>query len=146
MMHIFFAPQRRDGGALAASRQGDVLTLDGDALDLSSIPEGATLPAYVVHPMLGEVSRIDGELHIQLLLPYGPTPEPWQTHPEPMIVADDGPIDVPCDTIVEVAHLSVEGGIEIVTTTKRWRQEPEVATTFVAAPAPEPEESADDND
>ena len=144
MMHISFAPQRRDGDALVVSRQGDVLTVNGDVLDLSSIPEGATLPAYVVHPMLGKVSRIGGELHVQLLLPYGPTPEPWQTHPDPMIVTEDGPIDVPCDTVVEVEERPVEGGIEITTTTKRWRQAPEVVTTFVAAP--EPEEPTNDND
>lgn len=142
-MHITWLPQRSDA-TLEASVSGDILTINGESIDLSTIPEGATLPAFAVSFDLGEVSRIDGDLHVQMLLPYGIDPEPWQTHPDPMIVSDDGLIDAPCDTVVTVAEVPVAGGVEIVITTTRWRKSPEVVTTFVAIPSPE--EPANDND
>lgn len=101
-MHITLSPQRRDD-ALSLSRTGDVLTINGDALDLSGIPEGATLPASAVacEWIAEPIARIGGVLHLSLILPHGPIPWPAPpeaavvTHPEPITVTADGPIALP---------------------------------------------------
>lgn len=125
---------------LSLSKAGETLTINGETFDLSGIPDGATLPAEATesHWFAGPIERIDGELHVTLVLPHPLIPEPWQAFPEPMTVTEDGPIDVPCDTTVTVEHQRIEGGTNIITTTLRWRQDPEVETVFVADP-PEPE-------
>lgn len=97
-MHISFSPQRRDD-ALIVAKVGDVLTINGDTIDLSVIPEGATLPAGAIDNewIVGPVERIGGVLHLTLLLPHGPNPSPAVTFPEAITAAADGPIAVPSD-------------------------------------------------
>lgn len=138
-MHVSFSPQRRDD-TLSLSKSGDVLTINDDVFDLSVVPDGATLPAGAISNewFVGPVERIDGMLHITLLLPHGPSPEQWQAFPEPMTVTEDGPVDVPCDTVITVEHQPVEGGVNVVTITKRWRQDQEIDEMF----APEPQEGS----
>lgn len=98
MMHISFSPQRR-GDVLIVSKVGDVLTINGDTIDLSAIPEGATLPAGAIDSewIAGPVERIDGVLHLTLLLPHGPDPSSAVAFPEPILVVSDGPVAVPID-------------------------------------------------
>lgn len=101
-MKLIPSPQRRDN-SLTLSRAGDVLTLNGQALDFTPLPEGATLPADAIGNdwICGDVSRIGGVLHIPLILPHGfipwPAPEASRvvTHPDPIDVATDGPITLP---------------------------------------------------
>lgn len=140
-MRISFSPQFRSD-ALVVSKVGDVLTINGDVIDLSVIPDGATLPASAIDSewIAETVERIDGVLHLVLLLPHGPSPEPWQAFPDPISITEDGPIDIPVDTTVTIEERTVEGGIEIVSTTRRWRQEPVVDVTFV----PDPEQPEED--
>lgn len=97
-MHISFSPQFRSD-ALVVSKAGDVLTINGDPIDLSVIPDGATLPAGAIDSewIVGPVERIDGVLHLTLLLPHGPDPSPAVAFPEPILVASDGPVAVPQD-------------------------------------------------
>lgn len=97
-MHISFSPQRRDD-VLIVSKAGDVLTINGDPVDLSPIPDGATLPAAAIDSewIVGPVERIGGVLHLTLLLPHGPDPSPAVAFPEPILVASDGPVAVPND-------------------------------------------------
>ena len=76
-----------------------------------------------------------------LRLPHGPEPEPWQTFPEPVTVDSDGSVDLPRDSFRDVEKRKVEGGVERITTTYRWHQEPEVATEFF--PTPEVEGTQD---
>ncbi|WP_054303195.1 hypothetical protein [Gemmobacter sp. LW-1] len=51
--------------------------------------------------LASEVTRIDGVIHLTLLLPHGPIPWPAPpesrvvTHPEPILVTADGPILLP---------------------------------------------------
>ena len=147
-MRISFSPQRRDD-ALKALKTGDILTINGAAFDLSGIPDGATLPAEATGSewFAGPIERIEGVLHVTLLLPAGPSPEPWQAFPESITVTEDGTIDVPCDTVITVEHQPAEGGVNVVTTTKRWRQEPEIEVVFVPDPEPEaePQEAGHDD-
>ncbi|MBK9073339.1 MAG: hypothetical protein IPL79_20415 [Myxococcales bacterium] len=93
-MQITFIPQSRFD-TLALSVAGDVLTVNGAALDLSPLPEGAVLPADAVACdwIMGDITRVGGVLHLAMLLPYGlyggPAPE------QQTITTDDGPITLP---------------------------------------------------
>ncbi len=143
-MNITLVPQRNDN-PLVVSRQGDVLTINGEEFDFSSVPDGATVPedAIPCECILGPVHRVDGNLHLTLILPRGPRPEPWQTDPEPIIDPPDGDIDLPTNTYQTVETEKVEGGTRITTTTHRWHQEPEVQETF--EPDPPKQDSGDNN-
>lgn len=95
-MHISFSPQRRDD-TLTVSRQGDGLTINGDAFDFSSLPDGATIEAEnSPSPWIsGPIERIDGKLYLTLLLPHGPNPSASVAFPEPLIDPEDGPLELP---------------------------------------------------
>lgn len=97
-MRISFSPSRMDG-ALTLARQGDVLTINGQSLDFSSLPDGATLPPEAITSdwIVGPVERIGGVLHLALILPHGARPSPVVAYPEPIIVTTDGPVAVPHD-------------------------------------------------
>jgi len=95
-MQIKFSPQRRDDN-LVVVKQGDVLVVNGTEYDFSLVPEGATLPAEAIDSDLfsGPVERINGELVLTLTLPHGPNPSQAVAFPEPITVAEDGPIAIP---------------------------------------------------
>ncbi len=95
-MQIKFNPQRRDD-SLTVIKQGDVLIVNGTEYDFSAVPEGATLPADAIDSDLfsGPVERIDGELVLTLTLPHGPNPSQAVAFPEPITVANDGPVELP---------------------------------------------------
>jgi hypothetical protein len=102
-MRISFSPMRRDD-ALTVSKAGDVLTINGDPVDFSVIPDGASLPAAAVSNefVVGTIERIDGDLHVTLILPHGPIPSETVAFPSDIIDPPDGPIAVPHD--VEPDH------------------------------------------
>ncbi|MTZ15112.1 hypothetical protein GNE00_15280 [Pseudomonas sp. JL972] len=108
-MHIALSPARLDE-PLAASRAGDVLTLNGVAFDFGPLPEGATLPAEAIDSpwIVGPVSRINGELHLTLRLPHGANPSRAVAFPEPVTVTEDGPIALPFDPAAEPESLPEE--------------------------------------
>lgn len=95
-MHITLSPQRSDD-ALQISTAGDVLTLNGVALDFTQLPEGATLPrsAIVCDWIAGDVQRINGVLHVPLLLPIAADSGEAARFPEPITVTIDGPVELP---------------------------------------------------
>ena len=94
-MHITFSPQRRDD-RLTLERQGDTLLINGEALDMAAIPEGATLPraAVACDWLASDIERIGGTLHLAILLPHGPAAPPETLFPAP-IAAGNGPIALP---------------------------------------------------
>ncbi len=98
MMQITLSPIRSDE-PLTLHRAGDVLSINGAALDLSGIPEGATLPASAVDcPWIaGPISRQSGVLHLTLALPHGAEAPPAVLFPAPLTVTTDGPILLPTD-------------------------------------------------
>lgn len=108
-MLIHFTPQRRDD-SLTLEKTGDTLTINGDALDLSVIPEGATLPdAHEIHPlMVGSITRENGEIELTFILPHGPNPSQAVAFPESVTVAVDGPIAVPFDEPADEPALDPE--------------------------------------
>jgi len=84
---------------LTVSRHGDVLTINGDTVDLSGIPDGATLPAGAIDNdwVVGPVERIGGVLHVTLLLPHGDFPSPAVAWPTPITLTGNGPVALPHD-------------------------------------------------
>ncbi|AMW64551.1 hypothetical protein QIT80_gp91 (endogenous virus) [Pseudomonas phage phiAH14a] len=76
---------------LEASVNGDILTLNGEVIDLSLLPEGHRLPGSAVcNPFFVEteyVERKDGVLHLTLRLPVDwDSPEEYRNPPEPIIL------------------------------------------------------------
>jgi hypothetical protein len=96
--HIRLSPIRMDG-AITLSAAGDVLTINGEDLDLSAMEDGDVLPGGAVdHPLVSPVDPINregGVIDITLLLPIGwPAPEAAR-FAEPITVTEDGPIALP---------------------------------------------------
>lgn len=90
MMKIKLFPFLTDG-PLEASIAGDILTLNGEEIDLSVIPDGHRLPGSAVgNPFFVEteyVERKDGVLHLTLRLPVDwESPEEYRNPPEPIIL------------------------------------------------------------
>jgi hypothetical protein len=95
-MHISLIPQRPAAGqpaTITVSKTGDVLTIEGEAFDFSSLPDGATVPEVPCHWIFGPVERIDGRLHLSLLLPCGA--EAAGSELPPLIDQPDGLLDLP---------------------------------------------------
>lgn len=101
-MRIEFSPINTSR-SLTLERLGDTLIINGASLDLSVIPDGATLPAGAVDSIWisGPISRIGGVLHLTIRLPHGYIPFPPPpgsevvTFPKPITVTNDGPITLP---------------------------------------------------
>lgn len=51
---------------------GDVITVDGVAFDLSSVPEGGEAEANGDHPFCGPIRRVDGEIQCCIRWAYDP--------------------------------------------------------------------------
>jgi hypothetical protein len=95
-MIIHLSPQRSDA-PLSVSRDGDVLTIGAEAFDFGPLPDGATLPREAVNcPWLAsDVQRIDGELHLTLILPHGPNAPEAARFPASIVDPPDGPVFLP---------------------------------------------------
>jgi|SRR5690625_531523 len=100
-MIINFTPQGNRSDKLESlEKQGSALLINGVPYDFSVIPDGATLPnateATGCELIRGKVERIDGVLHITLLLPYSTMPQPQSVlFPEPIHVTQDGEVQLP---------------------------------------------------
>lgn len=75
---------------------GDVITIDGDVFDFSTLPEGATLPAGLVPSdwIVGNVDKTDGEISLTLRFPCGPNPPFHVAFPSPIVI-HEGPVNLP---------------------------------------------------
>ncbi|MBT3142921.1 hypothetical protein [Falsiruegeria litorea] len=94
-MRLSFSPVRRDD-QYELVKIGDTLTINGEAFDFSPIPEGATLPRAAVDCdwLASDVVRIDGVLHLTLMLPHGPR-APQETLFPTSMEPVDGKITLP---------------------------------------------------
>ena len=95
-MKINLSPQRRDD-TLTVTKQGDTLTINGTAYDFSVVPDGATLPKGATDCawLASDVERIDGVLHLTLLLPHGANASQAARFPQPIINPADGVLELP---------------------------------------------------
>ncbi|MHB2265797.1 hypothetical protein [Aliihoeflea sp. PC F10.4] len=137
-MRITFSPAWNDTALTLEKTSGDRLRINGELLNFNGLNDGDVIPyehasAHLHDWLVGPIEKVDGEVRLTVLLPHGSSPEPWQLEPEPIVVTEDGTVDVPTNTTVEVEHVDVDGGTNVVTTTRRWRQESEVSTEFVPA-------------
>jgi hypothetical protein len=97
-MNINLTPQRRDD-TLKVTKSGDVLTINGEAFDFSGLPDGATIPAGEIpcEWISGAVERVDGLIHLTLIVPHGANPSQSVAFPEPIANPPDGEITLPAD-------------------------------------------------
>lgn len=97
-MKINLSPQYRDA-TLALSKEGDVLTINGEAIDFAGLPDGATVPngAVLSDWIVGEISRVAGDLELTLILPHGPEPSHEVAFPAPILDPADGEVMLPFD-------------------------------------------------
>ncbi|CAK16862.1 hypothetical protein [Pseudomonas entomophila] len=95
-MIINLVPVRHDQ-PLALSVKGDVLTLNGEAFDFRALGEGALLPVEAIAApwFMGDVRRIEGRLHLTLMLPHGVHAPQATRFPEALEVTEDGPVALP---------------------------------------------------
>lgn len=100
-MIISLIPQGNNSFTLdSLEKQGDTLIINGESYDLSVIPDGATLPnateATGCEFFRNRIERINGTLHVTLLLPHGDLPQPQSVlFPEPIHVTEDGIVELP---------------------------------------------------
>ena len=86
---------------MTATVKGDVITINGKAIDLSVIPEGFTLPGSAVGNEFFvaqiPVTRINGELSFGLIMQVFPlTDEKWRAPAEPnVLVVKSGKVPFP---------------------------------------------------
>lgn len=100
-MQLILSPQRRDD-TLEASVSGEVLTLNGTAFDLSAVTEGGTLNVPGCDWIAGPVTRVGGDIIVELIVPHGPDAPPETRSPDPVAVAT-GAVDLPPYDAVEGA-------------------------------------------
>lgn len=95
-MHITLSPQRRDD-TLKIVKAKEVLTINGKKYDFSVVPEGALLPKEAVDcPWIAaDVERIEGILHLTLILPISADASEAARFPAPIIDPADGPLEFP---------------------------------------------------
>lgn len=105
-MHIALSPVRLDE-TLTASLAGDALTINSVEFDFAKLPDGSTLPPEAIDSewFVGPVSRINGELHLTLRLPHGPSPSQAVAFPEPITVTQDGEVPLPRDPEPEMEQM-----------------------------------------
>jgi hypothetical protein len=96
LMLINLYPVRRDD-TLEVSRNGNVLTLNGEDFDLSQLLDGSTLPASAIaSPWFnGPIDNVDGRLVMTLILPIPANYSPEQAFPLPIHALQDGPVHLP---------------------------------------------------
>ena len=101
-MKITLIPQRRDD-VLTVSKDGDTLIINGEPFDFSSVPDGATLlrDAVQCDLLVSDIERVDGILHLSLILPYAANAAQQTLFPTPCVVTSDGVIPLPTDGLTE---------------------------------------------
>lgn len=114
----------------------DRLRIYGAEFDFGSLSEGDLIPADAIPCgwILGPVERVDGEIQLTLMLPYGTSPDAHVAFPAPIIGPPLGVVDLPFSTWCETSESPVEGGVEVTTTTHRWQQAVSVAVEFIPEP------------
>lgn len=97
-MLIKWSPQRSDA-TLVLSKQGQVLTLNGETFDFSFMQSGDELPAKAVQSSWfvdgSTVKMVGGELQLSLVLPLPYNYTPAQAFPSDTTVTTDGSVALP---------------------------------------------------
>jgi len=95
-MNIILSPQRRDD-TLTVVKHGETLTINGVEYNFSAVPDGANWPVNEIDCqwIASDVERIDGVLHITLILPLAADASGAACFPAPLMNAVDGQLELP---------------------------------------------------
>jgi hypothetical protein len=95
-MRLLLSPVN-DPRTLNITKTGETLTINGESFDFSQLPEGATLPREAINCefIISDVSRINGEIELTILLPHGANASHEARFPEPIIKTNDGQVVLP---------------------------------------------------
>ncbi len=82
---------------LEASVAGDVITINGDEIDLTDLPENDELLASAVdHPwVVGRLRRLSDQIQITIVFPIPSDAPPEARAPAPVLMLADGPVPLP---------------------------------------------------
>jgi hypothetical protein len=84
-IRLYQTPQRRDDAlTIECSAQGETLTINGHAFDLSAVRTQVQIDCDLI---AAPVFRQDGDVHVQVIVPYGPDDEPCAHDVMPEYVA-----------------------------------------------------------
>lgn len=95
----------------------DALTINGKLFDFGPVPEGAILPHGAIDSewFSGEVTRVDGEIHLSMKLPYFVLPASKAVaFPEPIRVIRAGAVKLPFDESTEAEKVYVAPTEEVI--------------------------------
>lgn len=108
MVKIEFSPIVKPGRLESVTVEGYALTVNGQAFDFSPLEPGHELPCDAIGSDLfagDAIMSADGGLSVKLLMPYDEaTATQAIRFPEPVIVTEDGPVDIPTDHPAEPVH------------------------------------------
>ncbi len=95
-MIIKLSPVRRDS-RISVSVNGNTISINEEVFDFSPLQDGDTLPRAAIDSpwFAGDVTRVDGVLHVSLMFPHGAYAGEAARFPMPIEVVEDGPIQLP---------------------------------------------------
>lgn len=97
-MNIILSPHRPlTDVEIVAVKDGDAISINYELFDFSNVGEGDTLPGSSAHGgwFLGDISRLNGELTLTLLMPIPINYSQAQAFPAPLLGVKDGVIQFP---------------------------------------------------
>lgn len=97
MIEITLKAQIGDLPALSLAVVGDVITINGDKLDLSSMQDGDVIEDGATDCLFvqGAIRKVAGMVQIALLFPCRPGAGKDARFPVPILVSADGPVALP---------------------------------------------------
>lgn len=98
-MMIYLSPALSSWPLPDVKYSKDALTINGELFDFGRLPEGASLPLGSINSQWfdRDVTRVDGEIHLSLVLPHGANPSEVVAFPEPIRVTKAGAVKLPFD-------------------------------------------------
>lgn len=97
-MKINVYGQRLNDEHFELVKVGDTLIVNGEPFDFSPLPDGASIPGTAISSKwfaLKDVSRVDGELIINLIYPIPANFSPEQATPAYLVNVPDGVVELP---------------------------------------------------
>lgn len=97
-MIINYSPQLRSD-TLKLSKNGNILTINGEDIDFGPLESGTKLPSDVCREysqfLLGAQRNDGGELELTILLPHTSNASEAARYPQPIVNPSNGQIQIP---------------------------------------------------
>ncbi|WP_193752292.1 hypothetical protein [Comamonas testosteroni] len=83
--------------SISVSVSGNTISINEEVFDFSPLHDGDTLPRAAIDSpwFAGDVTRVDGVLHVSLVFPHGAYAGEAACFPVPITVIQDGPVQLP---------------------------------------------------